>query len=82
MMYRVSENQHKEIIIIDGVDKMPLQHQEGLLTMMERAAFTSTSESSRSARYLHGDLICVKHFPKEILLLYLLAFSHWFATQR
>jgi MoxR-like ATPase len=38
----VSENQHKEIIIIDEIDKMPLQHQEGLLTMMERGEFTTT----------------------------------------
>jgi MoxR-like ATPase len=38
----IAENQHKEIIIIDEIDKMPLQHQEGLLTMMERAVFTST----------------------------------------
>jgi Holliday junction DNA helicase RuvB len=38
----IAENQHKEIIIIDEIDKMPLQHQEGLLTMMERGAFTST----------------------------------------
>jgi Holliday junction resolvasome RuvABC ATP-dependent DNA helicase subunit len=38
----VAENPRKEIIIIDEIDKMPLQHQEGLLTMMERAAFTST----------------------------------------
>jgi nucleoside-triphosphatase THEP1 len=29
----VSENQHKEIIIIDEIDKMPLQHQEGLLIL-------------------------------------------------
>ncbi|MFL6411817.1 MAG: hypothetical protein ACJ71K_11330, partial [Nitrososphaeraceae archaeon] len=28
--------------IIDEIDKMPLQHQEGLLTMMERGEFTST----------------------------------------
>jgi Holliday junction resolvasome RuvABC ATP-dependent DNA helicase subunit len=38
----IAENPHKEIIIIDEIDKMPMQHQEGLLTMMERAAFTST----------------------------------------
>jgi MoxR-like ATPase len=38
----IAENQHKEIIIIDEIDKMPLQHQEGLLTMMERGAFTNT----------------------------------------
>ena len=31
----IAENPHKEIIIIDEIDKMPLQHQEGLLTMME-----------------------------------------------
>jgi replication-associated recombination protein RarA len=38
----VSENQHKEIIIIDEIDKMPVKDQEGLLTMMERGSFTST----------------------------------------
>jgi holliday junction DNA helicase RuvB len=38
----VAENPHKEIIIIDEIDKMPLQHQEGLLTMMERGEFTTT----------------------------------------
>src|ERR671927_570800 len=32
----VGENQHKEIIIIDEVDKMAMKDQEGLLTMMER----------------------------------------------
>ncbi|MFL6423027.1 MAG: AAA family ATPase, partial [Nitrososphaeraceae archaeon] len=31
-----------EIIIIDEIDKMPIQHQEGLLTMMERGEFTTT----------------------------------------
>jgi MoxR-like ATPase len=38
----IAENQHKEIIIIDEIDKMPLQHQEGLLTMMERGEFVTT----------------------------------------
>jgi MoxR-like ATPase len=38
----IAENQHKEIIIIDEINKMPLQHQEGLLTMMERGEFTTT----------------------------------------
>ncbi len=38
----IAENPHKEIIIIDEIDKMPIQHQEGLLTMMERGEFTST----------------------------------------
>src|ERR687887_390253 len=38
----IAENQHKEIIIIDEIDKMPLQHQEGLLTMMELGEFVST----------------------------------------
>jgi replication-associated recombination protein RarA len=38
----IAENQHKEIIIIDEIDKMSLQHQEGLLTMMERGNFIST----------------------------------------
>jgi MoxR-like ATPase len=38
----ISENQHKEIIIIDEINKMPLKDQEGLLTMMERGNFTSS----------------------------------------
>ena len=37
----ISENP-LEIIIIDVIDKMQMKDQEGLLTMMERAAFTST----------------------------------------
>jgi MoxR-like ATPase len=37
-----AENPHKEIIIIDEIDKMPVKDQEGLLTMMERGEFTST----------------------------------------
>jgi holliday junction DNA helicase RuvB len=32
----ISENQDKEIIIIDEIDKMPVKDQEGLLTMMEK----------------------------------------------
>ncbi len=30
----IAENQDKEIIIIDEIDKMPMKDQEGLLTMM------------------------------------------------
>jgi holliday junction DNA helicase RuvB len=37
----IAENPYKEIIIIDEIDKMPIQHQEGLLTMMERGEFTT-----------------------------------------
>ena len=38
----IAENRHKEIIIIDEIDKMPMEDQEGLLAMMERGEFTST----------------------------------------
>jgi Holliday junction resolvasome RuvABC ATP-dependent DNA helicase subunit len=38
----IVENPHKEIIIIDEIDKMALKDQEGLLTMMERGEFTTT----------------------------------------
>lgn len=38
----IAENQDKEIIIIDEIDKMPIKDQEGLLTMMERGEFTTT----------------------------------------
>jgi replication-associated recombination protein RarA len=38
----IGENQNKEIIIIDEIDKMQMKDQEGLLTMMERGQFSST----------------------------------------
>ena len=38
----IGENQPKEIIIVDEIDKMAMKDQEGLLTMMERGEFTST----------------------------------------
>src|SRR5919202_6762776 len=38
----ISASPHKEIIIIDEIDKMPIQHQEGLLTMMKCGQFTTT----------------------------------------
>ncbi|MFL6346270.1 MAG: AAA family ATPase, partial [Nitrososphaeraceae archaeon] len=38
----IAENPHKEIIIIDEIDKMSIKDQEGLLTMMERGEFVST----------------------------------------
>jgi MoxR-like ATPase len=38
----IAENQQKEIIVIDEIDKMSMKDQEGLLTMMERGEFTST----------------------------------------
>ena len=38
----IAENPYKEIIIIDEIDKMSIQHQEGLLTMMEHGQFTTT----------------------------------------
>src|ERR687886_975819 len=38
----IAENQYKEIIIIDEIDKMPIKDQEGLLTMMERGNITNT----------------------------------------
>ena len=38
----IAENPHKEIIIIDEIDKMPIKDQEGLLTMMKRGEFVST----------------------------------------
>src|SRR5919199_143654 len=38
----IAEYPHKEVIIIDEIDKMAMKDQEGLLTMMERGEFTST----------------------------------------
>jgi replication-associated recombination protein RarA len=38
----IAENPHKEIIIIDEIDKMPLKDQEDLLSMMEKGEFIST----------------------------------------
>jgi MoxR-like ATPase len=38
----ISENPHKEVIVIDEIDKMTIKDQEGFLTVMERGEFTST----------------------------------------
>jgi holliday junction DNA helicase RuvB len=51
----VSENPHKEIIIIDEIDKMPMKDQEGLLTMMERGNFTSTKV--RNTKTVKADIV-------------------------
>ena len=51
----IAENQQKEIIIIDEIDKMPLKDQEGLLTMMERGSFTSTKV--RNTRTVKSDMV-------------------------
>ncbi len=51
----ISENQDKEIIIIDEIDKMPTKDQEGLLTMMERGSFTSTKV--RNTRTVKADMV-------------------------
>jgi MoxR-like ATPase len=51
----VAENQDKEVIIIDEIDKMPLQHQEGLLTMMERGEFASTKV--RNTRTVKANIV-------------------------
>jgi holliday junction DNA helicase RuvB len=51
----VGENPHKEIIIIDEIDKMPIKDQEGLLTMMERGSFISTK--MRNTRTVKADMV-------------------------
>jgi MoxR-like ATPase len=51
----ISENSHKEIIIIDEIDKMSKKDQEGLLTMMERGEFTSTKV--RNTRTVKANIV-------------------------
>jgi Holliday junction DNA helicase RuvB len=51
----IAENQEKEVIIIDEIDKMAMKDQEGLLTMMERAAFTSTKV--RNTKTVKADIV-------------------------
>jgi replication-associated recombination protein RarA len=51
----IAENPHKEIIIIDEIDKMPLKDQEGLLSMMERGEFTSTKV--RNTRTVKANIV-------------------------
>jgi Holliday junction DNA helicase RuvB len=51
----IAENQHKEIIIIDEVDKMAMKDQEGLLTMMERRSFTNTKV--RNTQTVRADVV-------------------------
>jgi MoxR-like ATPase len=51
----IAENQQKEIIIIDEIDKMALKDQEGLLTMMERGEFVSTKV--RNTRKVKANIV-------------------------
>jgi Holliday junction DNA helicase RuvB len=51
----IAENQDKEIIIIDEIDKMPMKDQEGLLTMMERGNFTNTNV--RNTKTVKADIV-------------------------
>jgi MoxR-like ATPase len=51
----IGENQHKEIIIVDEIDKMAMKDQEGLLTMMERGEFTSTKV--RNTRTVKANMV-------------------------
>ena len=51
----IAKNPHKDIIIIDEIDKMPMKDQEGLLTMMERGAFTRTKV--RNTRTVKADIV-------------------------
>jgi replication-associated recombination protein RarA len=51
----IAENQDKEIIIIDEIDKMSLKDQEDLLTMMERGEFVSTKV--RNTKTVKADIV-------------------------
>jgi DNA replicative helicase MCM subunit Mcm2 (Cdc46/Mcm family) len=51
----IAENPHKEIIIIDEIDKMSTKDQEGLLGMMERGEFVSTKV--RNTKTVKADVV-------------------------
>jgi Holliday junction DNA helicase RuvB len=51
----IAENPHKDIIIIDEIDKMSIKDQEGLLTMMERGEFTNTK--IRNTRTVRANMV-------------------------
>ena len=55
----ISENPHKEIIIIDEIDKMSIQHQEGLLTMMRCGEFTTTKV--RNTQTVRANMVILQH---------------------
>jgi replication-associated recombination protein RarA len=55
----IGENQHKEIIIIDEIDKMAMKDQEVLLTMMERGEFTSIKV--RNTRTVKANMVILQH---------------------
>jgi MoxR-like ATPase len=67
----IAENPHKEIIIIDEIDKMQLKDQEGLLSMMERGEFTSTKV--RNTKTVKANIVilatsnCTKRLSKPLL---------------
>ena len=55
----IAENPHKEIIIIDEIDKMAMKDQEGLLTMMERGEFVSTKV--RNTKTVKANTVIFQH---------------------
>src|ERR671938_1695563 len=55
----IAENPHKEIIIIDEIDKMAISYQEGLLTMMERGEFTTTKV--RNTQTVKANMVILQH---------------------
>jgi DNA-binding NtrC family response regulator len=61
----IAENPYKEIIIIDEIDKMPIQHQEGLLTMMERGEFTSKNIIWSAERIMNRNIINYLRKPRH-----------------
>jgi replication-associated recombination protein RarA len=67
----IAENQHKEIIIIDEIDKMSMKDQDGLLNMMERGEFVSTNV--RNTRIVKANMVifarsnCTERLSKPLL---------------
>ena len=62
----IGENRHKEIIIIDEIDKMPIKDQEGLLTMMERGNFTTTKVRNTKTVKTNGVIFATSNSTQRL----------------
>ena len=60
------KNRHKEIIIIDEIDKMPIKDQEGLLTMMERGNFTTTKVRNTKTVKTNGVIFATSNSTQRL----------------
>lgn len=56
----IAENTHKEIIILDEIDKMPIKDQEGLLAMMKGESLQVPKSGIHNSKSQHRNICNIK----------------------